>query len=506
MPPSIYTDAAQGEAIAQEFEDQYIYVSGLGWHRWDGRRWAAVVDDAPLGAVIAWTKRRVAAAAQGYADGTVLRAELKAWLERENMSRLVACLKAARTHLLVPADQLDRRPDVLNCANGTVYLPTGDLMEHNPRDLLTKVAGCAYVATALHQDWNAALSAVPAEVEPWLQVRYGQGATGYMTPDDRVLIQQGGGANGKSTILTGVACALGDYFMLASDKILMSSTTGAHTTDLADLRGTRFVAIEETPEAGRLDVVRLKKVAGTERITARKLYMDNFTFTASHTLFVNTNYPPVVAETDAGTWRRLLLVNFPYTFTSEPMSETDRSGDPGLRERLRAGLDGQHEAVLAWLVEGAVAWFAAQRVIPAPPAVVERDTADWQGRTDHVGSFWSDHLDPDPEHFIYAGDLIWMFNNYLRQNGNAPVAESTFVRRFSTHPVTAGAIVRKTRVKQGARQSLKQSRPYGALDPFSRLPGVPTGQVWAWVGVRFRSSTDQITEDERQDHTKGRDV
>lgn len=489
MTAGFFTDSGQAEAACREaLADRFIHVHGIGWLRYNGKVWREVPDKAPLEALRKWAARKLAAAAGAQVPNEEA---VKAWKKRVDTPKLkaVLVLAAGFDGISVEPDQLDADPDILNCRNGIVHLPTGELVPHMAEKYLTKIAGADYVPTALHEDWTAACTAVPDDVLlPWLQSRYGQGITGHMADDDTVVIQQGGGANGKSTVLAGVAAALGDYYLMASDKILMSGQMGAHTTDLADLRGARFVAIEETPEAGRLDVVRLKKVAGTERITARKLYRDNYSFRASHTLFVNTNYPPVVGETDEGTWRRLALVVFPYTFTTSPVVETDRPGDPRLRERLTAGKQGQHEAVLAWLVEGAVRWYEAGRRHGPTPAAVVRDTGEWRDRVDHVATFWADHLDPSPDHYVYAGDLIWAFNNYLRQHGNAPLAESTFVRRFATHPVTAGSIITRARVRQGTDR-VKQSRPYGSLDPFSRLPGSPAGQVWAWIGLKFRADT-----------------
>lgn len=490
-----FTDSAVAVRMCREyFEDRWVHAHGLGWLEWDGKRWREQPEKAALEAARRWTADQLLAAAQAVADGTGTGRRATEWAARLDIRRLKAALTLAQGIASVNPELLDASPDVLNVANGIVHLPTGDLLPHNPRLWLTKLAGCEYSPTALHPDWTSALAAVPSEIESWLQVRYGQGVTGHMTPDDRVLIQQGGGSNGKSTVMSAVAAALGDYYFLASDKILMGAQAGAHTTDLADLRGTRFVAIEETPEAGRLDVVRLKKLAGTERITARKMRQDNVSFPATHTLFVNTNYPPVVGETDDGTWRRLLLVNFPYTFTAAPMGEHERAGDPGLRDRL-TGTE-QRKAVLAWLVEGAQRWYEGRRTFPQVPTQVVEDTGEWRGRTDHIAAFWGDHLDSDPNSYVYAGDLIWMFNNFMRQHGNAPLAESTFIRRFRTHALTEGALVKQARVRQGVRQGLAQSRPFGALDPFSRLPGVPAGQVQAWVGLAFRKSSDQIDIDE----------
>lgn len=479
------------ERVADELmSDRWIYVPGLGWHEWDGQRWRDRHDAQAQEAVRAWVSGKLGAAALAFAGGTGSAAALKDWVSLGSFQGVKALTALARGQVIVAADRLDAMPDVLNCPNGVVLLATGDLIPHNPRWYLTKMAGAAYVPTALHQDWNAALGAVPLDVLDWLQVVYGQAITGHANPDDRVLIQQGGGANGKTTVLTGVANALGDYYLVASDKILMGSHSGAHTTDFTDLRGSRFVAIEELPELGRLDAAALKRVCGTERITARRMRQDNFTFTATHTLVLNTNYAPAVAETDNGTWRRLLLLVFPYTFMAHPLDEHERKGDPRLRERLAAGTDGQREAVLAWLVEGAGLWYAAHRSLPDTPAMVRQSTADWRERHDHVESFWADYLSPCQSAFVAAADLIWMFNQFMRQHGNAPLAESTFLRRWRTHPATVAAGVEKKRLRQGSGQTLTLSRPYGSLDPFTRLPGLPDGQIYAWSGLRFRDSTD----------------
>lgn len=510
-----FSDSALAEQAYEEaLRDRFAHVRGLGWLAWDGKVWREVAATRALEALRVWARDHFEAAAARAAtlnadpdadlrDVASAGKQRKAWYALQFYGRLSSVLKLCVNLCAVDPEQLDANPDVLNCQNGIVHLPTADLLPHNPRMWCTKIAGADYVPTALHADWTAALAAVPPDVEPWLQIRYGQAITGHTSPDDLLMIQQGEGANGKSTILMGVDRALGDYYYAASDKVLMGSHSTAHTTDLADLRGTRFVSIEELPEIGRLDAARLKKLVGTERITARKMRQDNVVFNATHTLFVNTNYPPMVAETDDGTWRRLVLVVFPYRFCENPSQPHERKGDRDLRARLRHGKE-QREAALAWLVEGAQRWYEANRVMPDLPVTVQLETDAWHGRTDHVAAFFGDHLDVDPNAYVYAGDMIWLFNQYMRQHGNAALAEGTFIRRFSTHELVKGAGIEKRRIRQGVGQKLQPSRPFGALDPFSRLPGVPTGQIQAWVGVRFRTSGDQIWTGE-QDHTKGRD-
>src|SRR5678815_2749499 len=169
-------------------------------------------------------------------------------------------------------------------------------------------------------------------MQEWFQDRMGQALTGHPVPDHMLVIAHGGGANGKSTVMNITRRTLGDYGVLVSDRVLMANPD-AHPTELMDFRGARYALMEETPEARHLNVQRLKTSIGTESIKARRIRQDPVEFLTSHSLFINTNYRPIVTETDHGTWRRLSLMPWPFTFRKPgvPLSGPyDRTGDPKL--------------------------------------------------------------------------------------------------------------------------------------------------------------------------------
>jgi putative DNA primase/helicase len=352
------------------------------------------------------------------------------------------------------------------------------------------VTPVAYRPGALHDDWEQALRSVPADVLDWYQTRLGQGITGHMTPDDILLVQQGGGANGKSLIMAGIQSALGDYFLSVSHRALLGDPS-QHPTELMDFRGARLAVLEELPEKGRLSIVRLKQLVGTPQITARRIMKDSVTFDASHTLILSTNYKPLVEETDHGTWRRLNLLIFPYRWLKPGEPHTgpaDRTGDPALRERLKLGPGGQHEAVLAWLVTGAVNWHRAGRVMPAAPETVEIDTRAWRGEADLVLSYIDDRLIFDPAAQILVTDLRDDFNAWLQARGNPEWTDRTLASRFSGHSeVAARQVVRKNvRTEEGLSR-----RPLAVTT-------VPA-QHKSWVGIRFRTADDPPPPDEARD-------
>lgn len=255
----------------------------------------------------------------------------------------------------------------------------------------------------------------------------------------------------------------------------------------------RLAVAEETPEARRLSVNRLKKTVGTPRITARKVHKDDVTFDATHSLMLSTNYRPLVEETDRGTWRRLSLVRFPFTFITDPnkklISPLDKRGDPTLRDRAK--LDPEiWAAALVWMIEGAMRWYARGRILPPPPARVEADTNEWRKESDQVLAYLDDRIRFDTDRHVMSSDFLYDLNAWLKARGHQPWSDKLLTARFGDHDVIGRHHVEKKTVYQ----SEALSRPEG-----KRYPEVPK-RYTAWLGIRF--VTDQDLNDD-PDPNKG---
>lgn len=493
-PPSMgvaFTDARMAETIAEDvLLGRYVWAKGMGWQAWDGQRWRATVDREVTDAVRTYLLQRHARAAGDLAAGKVDKAVVDAWSSMLSASRIAAVFRLAAgvDGVLVDPVDFDAHPDLLNVANGVVDLRTGALMPHDPDLRMTKLAPVAYRPGATHPDWSAALDALPPDVVDWYRLRVGQAATGHTPPDDLLLVQVGGGENGKTTVAGAIRQALGDYFVNVSHRALVGDPS-QHPTELMAFRGARLALIEETPEARRLSTVRLKQAVGTPQMRARFIRADEVEWDASHSLFISTNYRPEVEETDHGTWRRLALVRFPYTFRKpgEPvdLAAGERPGDPGLRQRLQAGEQGQHEAVLAWIVTGAVAWYAANKLMPVPPETIVRDTRAWRAEADQVLAYIDDRLVFDPGAHIAKAELLADFNGWLRERGHRDWSDKTLSTRFGTHGEATRHHVRDDRVRL---TSPGLSRPPAVA---GWLPATPLPERFrAWLGVRFRLPSD----------------
>jgi putative DNA primase/helicase len=472
-------DAYLAETVANRaLRGRYVWVSGLGWMRYDGRVWKRVPDDhvaeqvrldlikqyereAKAGATVSWLMKLSQTLAAG---------------------RIRALAGMCRGILLVDAADFDAHPDLLNAANGVVDLRTGQLHPHDPELFLTKITKVAYVPGATSSDWDTALEALPPEVTEWMQTRIGQAATGYPTPDDILPVSQGGGANGKTTFFGGIQCALGDHAVVVPERVLMANPSD-HPTELMTLRGARLALIEETPETRHLSVKRLKDTVGQPVMTARYIRQDNVTWECTHSLFVTTNYRPRVDEVDHGTWRRLALVRFPYTFSQSADTSTNpmaRPSVPGLRERLRNGGQGQHEAVLDWIVQGARRWYGNDRVLPPPPQCVQDDTAEWRAEADVIFCYIKDRLIFEPGVHLLATELYEDFGEWLERRGHRRWTDSTFFSRFGEHVLAEAGHAYRQRIRSGQGGLCRR---VGHFNP-------PPAQYTAWVGVRLRRDDD----------------
>jgi P4 family phage/plasmid primase-like protien len=481
-----FTDARLAETIADDvLVDQFIWVTGLGWMGWDGRRWDATTDVAVTEAVREYALDRFARVLDEIrTTGQANAAAVDGWRSMLSAGRMRSVLTLARGIVERKADELDADLDLINTPAGVVDLQTGLLVPHDSGLLMTKITSGSYRPGFTHPDWEKALDALPESERGWLQVRIGQGITGYTTPDGVMPVLQGAGENGKSALTTdGPVPALGGYATMASPRLFQSSKGSEHSTERAELRGKRLLIAEELTEGRSIDITALKQIQDVGTITARYVHKDNFTFQASHSLFTTTNYIPVVNETDHGTWRRLSLLIFPYTFRKpgEPLhSDSDRTGDPTLKARIRQGADGQHDAIVTWAVEGAIRWYANLDTSLLPTPKVKADTRAWRADADRILGFWEERIIGDRDACILTTDMLEAFNAWLRGNGHNEWSKELFGPRFVQHGET---------VRHGVEG--RQTTQLGGLSrPAMAFSDVPL-RARVYQGVRFQTASDK---------------
>jgi putative DNA primase/helicase len=385
-----------------------LHVPGLGWHHWDGCRWALdpgerVAKQAVIRVVR--NARLQATSTRSTQDREDLWRDAKS-CETATGVRGVLELGAAFPNLSALSTELDADPHLLNTPGGTLNLSTGRTHPCSPGDLLTNVTGCPYERGAHSTEWDTFLRAVlpDLDVRVFLQRVVGLALVGKVI--EHVLpILTGTGRNGKGTCVRTLAAALGSYAIEAEPDLFMARER-AHPTGQLDLRGVRFATCQETDDGRRLDVAAVKRLTGGDTIRARKMRHDFIEFTPSHLPFLITNHLPKVPADDPALWARLLVIPFDQSF----LGREDRNLEDRLREEL--------PSVLAWAVAGWDDYQHRGRLDP-PPAVSDA-TSTYRISNDNIAAFIDDRCLLDPHMHIVSADLWNQWEAWCHANSQRP--------------------------------------------------------------------------------------
>ena len=458
-PPSDWgTDAGQARWIVGESDD-LIHVKGVGWLKWDGARWAPISDEQVGKAIVAFYKREFGKAVakwQADPEDAAARSRCGFLAKHQGTSRVKAVLTALKwvTSLdgAEPAMLLDSHHHLLNTPAGVVDLRTGQISAHDKALLLTKITRGNYVAGFTHDDWTVRVAGcLPGEVWNYMQLRMGAALVSDSHPDTMLFLFGARGRNGKSSITDdGVLPALGDYGHMAPAHILSGGKgkDGDLSPDKAALLGRRFVLIEELEEGASFSSNEAKRLIGTGSLSARTLHEKPMTFNASHTLFATTNHEPNVPETTEAAWRRLLMIRFEKEYVLEPTEPHQLPADPMLKHRLRSNTDGQHDAIVTWLVQGAMRYYTDPTSIlkDREPAIVTGWTSEWRAKADRVFAYATERLVFDPEGMVATTDLFEDVNEWLVAGNYSKWSRKTFLDRMLGHAQFDGR-VRRSQVR-----------------------------------------------------------
>lgn len=436
--PNSFSEAHVAESLAEHLRGDWTYVAATNrWKHWDGTRWADDQTEQVYEVARRWAIDLVSTVARVGASSN----DVKRAARYRDRPKLESVLTMARRidGIAATVEEFDRHPDLLNVANGVVDLRTGEVLPHDPQLRLSKMAPVDYLPGACHADVDALLQVVDSAVLAWLQRLVGYAATGH-TSEDVVAVWDGSGSNGKSTLLEATGAVLGDYAGAVSPQLVMRSGHDPHPTIKADLMGKRLVWVSETEEGGAFRMEQVKALTGGDQISARVMRGDFFTFTPSHTLVIATNHRPAVNSTEHAAWRRLRLVEFPYTYRpAHEANNGDRVQDRGLRHRLTSG-QVQREALLAWVVAGAIEWH--RDGLGTCPGIEEAGR-DWRRAEDVILRFVSECLDLDTTTMTRGRELYVAYTDWCNAEGRRPKSNKNFTAELLDHEVILAADVEK---------------------------------------------------------------
>jgi putative DNA primase/helicase len=406
------TELGNAERFADQHRDTARYVPQ--WKRWifyDEKRWCPSADEKVRKLAHQTVKELYADA---YKETDVDRAKkLAQWAASSCKSAAIsAMLKEASALLSIDPSALDADPWLFNCENVTIDLRTQTPRPHCKEDFITKISPVTYDPSATAHIFKNTLSrCLPQTSIEYIQRFSGYSATG-STKEQVINIWQGGGANGKSTILNAITNALGDYAQTTRPETLMVKRSDGIPSDLAKLKGARLVTAAEAEDGHKLAESAIKQWTGGDKVQARALYADWFEFTPEFKILLCTNHKPIISGIDHAIWRRIRLVPFTVTI---PDAEQDKD----LPEKLNRELPG----VLNWIIAGLKHWLADGLGYPDE---VREATANYQAEQSVINVFLEGNCIIRPDAMVEAGTLFRTFDQWRINEGQPKITQTKF--------------------------------------------------------------------------------
>ena len=399
LPPRFSEDGL-ALRFSQRYAQDLRYVSRWGhWIRWDGARW---VDDDTLR--VFDLARGICRAARTECGDAQERAAIRI-AAGQTVAAIERLARADRRHA-ASVEQWDTHPWLLNTPTGTIDLRTGVIHEHSRNEYITKIAAAGPgVECPLWLEFLQRVSGGDPDLQSFLQRMIGYSLTG-STHEHALFFLYGTGANGKSVFLSTVSGLLAEYAKTAPASSFTASASEQHPTDLAGLRGARFVTAIETEDGTRWAESKIKSLTGGDKIAARFMRCDFFEFLPEFKLVMAGNHKPGLRSVDEAIRRRFHLV--PFTVTIPP-----RERDPRLTEKLRAEFPG----ILSWAVRGCLEW---QEQGLNPPVAVLDATAEYMAGEDAVGRWLEDGCISDKDLWTSGAALFLDYKAWCERSGEKP--------------------------------------------------------------------------------------
>lgn len=420
---------------------------GRQWLAYDGTRWcpegANPMKRAKETAKAIWDEAKNA---PSHAQG-----ELGTWARKSEFEhRLRPMLSLASANMGVSITAFDTEPTKLNCMNGIVDLKTGELIEHSPDQLVTKRANaCYYPNGAPCPTWTTFIEQI--FLGDYDLIEYVKRALGYslagLTTEHALFIAYGLGANGKTTLFETILDIVGDYGTTTEFATFLNTDKRDVRIQeaIGKLKGTRFAIASETDNSRKWNEALVKKLTGGDTLTGAKLHGDAYEFKPTHKLWFQANHLPGFKDASHGFLRRVRVVPFRAKFTG-------KSIDPYLRMKLLA----EREGILAWLVEGARAYFKSG--LGDQPSAVRDATEEYIGDNDVLGRFIAECTERQHQSRSGSQETYRAYSTWCFGQNETPQDEKFFGRAMEERGITkkrtnTGVVFENMRLKSPANDN-----------------------------------------------------
>lgn len=414
-----YDDTGNAERLKDLFGDniRFNYTSN-SWMYYDGKRWKH--DDTGRMKILADKvvenmKNEKLFLADGVDQEDMEKYRYRHWKDSRNHNKKVNMMKECEHLLPVTNETFDNDFNLFNVQNGFINLIKGQLSEHERSNYFTKISNVEYTDKADCPKWDEFLDDIflgNQELVRFIQRAVGYSLSGH-TSEQVLFVLYGNGRNGKSVFLDILNEVFGNYSTNIQPQAIMASKNNSDASpEIAKLDGARLVTTTEPNEGERFDEGLLKQLTGGDRVSARKLYENEFEFTPQFKLWMATNHKPYVRGRDEGIWRRFVIIPFDKQI---PLHEIDRD----LTKKLKRELP----AIMRWCVDGFLEW---QRIGLSEPAIIKEQRDEYRTEMDSISAFIEECCETDYKFKISASELFSAYDNWAKRNNQHKMTNVKF--------------------------------------------------------------------------------
>ena len=451
--------------VTRHGADLRYVVAFKSWYIWDSMRWAEDRSHEIIRRAID-TVKSIYAELESPSGMRQRQQLLKHAVQSEKGQRLREMIRLAEAlgECPTPPEALDADPWLFNVENGTIDLRSGELRPHTREDLLTRLVPIAYDPEAECPRWLSFLDRIfagDAELIEFIQRAVGYSLTG-ATTEQVLFFAHGSGSNGKSVFLTTIGHLLGEYGATADFSTFLERRNEGPRSDLASLKGKRFVSAIESQEGQRLAGGLVKQLTGGDLLTVRALYTNEFTYRPTFKLWFASNHRPVIKDTGDAMWRRVRMIPFAVTIPPEEI-------DPTLSDTLLRELPG----ILAWALQGCLLW---QETGLGVPPEIEAATAKYRAESDVFGAFLEECCVLEPGAEVSASELLERHTRWAKDTHERELSQRKLSKVMGERPEQFYSVKRSTVYWIGLRLRRDGEAPQNRTG--NSMGGSPSGTLF----------------------------
>ncbi len=316
--------------------------------------------------------------------------------------------------------EVNNNQELLNCANCLVDISNRNTKSHTPRNLTTTQIPVKYDPQATCPKFKQFLDEIvdKKQKKEKLQEMFGYALAKHYDYQKAFLLH-GEGSNGKSALLNVLSALIGEPNTCAIE--LQELEKRFQKPELSD----RLTNIASDISDKTLEQTSyFKKLTGGDKLKAEEKFQKPFHFRNYATLIFSANQIPKVENKQTAFYRRWIIIEFPYKFTTNP-HDNHKDADPDIVEKITT--DKELSGILNWAIEGyqrlkKQGRFTGQRSTQQVKAIYER-------QSDPVSYFAIQKIRP-ANNWIKKDDLYQQFLQFCGNHSLKHTSKQDFCRRI----------------------------------------------------------------------------